>query len=104
MQVAATPAHLKPHPSAEENATEHFPENRATWPASNVEWCYSFRIRVKKTVTRAREFRDRQSNLLRRLRAWHLVAIRKSLKESDKGIFLLVRQLKVAELSFVEIG
>jgi hypothetical protein len=36
--------------------------------------------------------------------AWHHVAIRKSLKESDKGIFFLVRQLKVAELSLVEVG
>ncbi len=39
-------------------AIEPVRENRAAWRASKVEWWYSFRIRVKKTGTRAGEFRD----------------------------------------------
>src|SRR4029077_19008861 len=48
--------------------------------------------------------RVHRSNLLRGSWAWHYVAIRKSLKESDKGFFFLVGQFEIAELSFVEVG
>jgi len=66
------------------------------------EWWYSFRIRVKKTGKRTGEFRDQ--NLPRRSWAWHHVAVSKGLEESDEGIFFLVRQFQVTELSFVEVG
>src|SRR6266852_2815163 len=48
--------------------------------------------------------RVQRSNLLRRSCGRHFVAVGEGLQESDEGILFLVRQFKVAELPFVEVG
>jgi hypothetical protein len=60
--------------------------------------------RQEKTDRRASVFGERQLDLLCRSWARHPVAVGESLQESDEGILFLVRQFKVSELLFIEVG
>jgi hypothetical protein len=64
---------------------------------------YTFWVGVKNKST-CEVSRGQPLNLLRRLLGRHHIAVGKGLQEGHEGIFLLVRQFKVAELPLIEVG
>jgi hypothetical protein len=68
-----------------------------------VSYIYAMRSALH-SCTHVSVFGERQLNLLCRSWVRHPVAVGESLQESDEGIFFLVRQFKVSELLFIEVG